>query len=420
MDRSTKRPVRLLQLVHCYPPAMGGVEVAVRDMCEELASEHGFEVTVMTTDARTVLNFRDPSLPAIDAAREETRGGVRVLRFPVRSRVSRLLRQPQRVAYRLRLPGNDRLRTLFNGPISPEMLRAARRFDADVICASAFPLNHVTYAFRTRTPRPPVVLLPALHTADHWGFERPNLLRLANRAYATVAATEHERDWLVARGIQPDRIRVIGFGVEPDELRPRPGAFRARHGIPADGYLVAYVGQHGPHKGIDVLMKTMPRLLARCPNAWLAIGGAQTPHTLTLERSLRELPEELRSRCRLLSDLDSQEKADLLGGCDVFASPSSKESFGITTLEAWALRKPVVVGDSPSQACVVEHGVSGLIVPYGDQERLADALARLGEDAALREEMGAAGRARLLERYRRQDVERSHAELLTEAAASSR
>ena len=87
---------------------MGGAEVAVRDMCEQLVSEHGFEVTVMTTDARTVLNFKDPSLPAIDAAGEETRGGVRVLRFPVRARRSRLLRQPQRVAYRLRLPATAR------------------------------------------------------------------------------------------------------------------------------------------------------------------------------------------------------------------------------------------------------------------------------------------------------------------------
>jgi glycosyltransferase involved in cell wall biosynthesis len=417
-DRAKERPVRLLQLVHCYPPALGGVEVAVRDMCEQLVADHGFEVTVLTSNARTVLNFKDPSLPALDAPRDELQGGVRVLRFPVRARRSRLLRQPQRVAYHLRLPGNDRLRTWFQGPISPEMRAAARGLDADVICAAAFPLNHVRYAFRPHGQRPPVVLLPSLHTADHWGFERPNLLRLVNRAYATVARTEHERDWLVARGASPERIRVIGHGIEPGELRPRADAFRMRHAIAGDGYLVAYVGQHAPHKGIDVLLAAMPRLLERCPNAWLAIGGSRTPHTVELERAFEQLPAEVRQRCRLICDLDSQEKADLLGDCDAFASPSGKEAFGITTLEAWSLRKPVVVGDSPSQACIVSNGVDGLIVPYGDERRLTEALACLGSDPSLRDALGTAGYASLLARFRRQDVERQHAELLAEAARS--
>ena len=410
------RPIKLLQLVHCYPPAVGGVEIAVRDMCESLVADHGFQVTVLTTDARTVSGFKDPSLPRVDAGPDEVRGGVRVLRFGVRAQRSRLIRQPQRVAYRLRLPGNDRLRTWFNGPISPEMQAAVRRLEADVICAAAFPLNHVTYAFRRPAPRPPVVLLPSLHTADHWGFDRPNLLRLVNRAYATVARTDHERDWLVARGAEPGRIRVIGHGIDPGELRPRPGAFRARHAIPPEGYLVVFVGQQASHKGLDVLLAALPGLLERCPDAWLAIGGARTPYTAELQRALERQPARVRERCRLVVDLNGQEKADLLGDCDAFVSPSANEAFGITTLEAWALRKPVVVGDSPSQACVVSHGVNGLIVPYGDEERLTEALARLGAAPSLRAELGATGHARLLARYRRRDVERAHAELLTEAA----
>lgn len=411
-----RAPLRLLQLVHCYPPALGGVEVAVRDMCESLVADHGFDVTVFTTNARTVLGFKDPSVPLLDAAETEMQGGVRVVRFPVRSERSRLIEQPQRVAYRLRLPGNDRLRTWFNGPISPAMLSATRRFEADVICAASFPLNHVTYAFRGAAARPPVVLLPSLHTADHWGFDRPHLLRLVNRAYATVARTEHERDWLVARGAAAGRVRVIGHGIDPDELTPRSGEFRARHAIPAEAFLVAYLGQHGSHKGIDTLIGALPALLERCPHAWLVVAGQSTPYTSHLQAASEDMPAEVRGRCRLLSDLSGQEKADLLGDCDVFASPSKNEAFGITTLEAWSLEKPVLVGDSPSQACVVTDGENGLIVAHGDEQRLAEALARLGRDAPLRRALGSAGRATLLERYQRRDVERRHAELLAEAA----
>ena len=115
---------------------------------------------------------------------------------------------------------------------------------------------------------------------------------------------------------------------------------------------MAYVGQHGPHKGIEVLLEALPRLLERYPDAWLVVGGAQTPHTLNLEQRLRELPEGARERCRLLSDLDSQDKADLLGDCDTFASPSGRKP-SASRRSGRTLRKPVVVGDSPSQACVV-------------------------------------------------------------------
>ena len=271
--------IRLLQFVHGYPPAVGGVEFSIRDMCERLVADQDFEVTVLTTDAYTVSNFNDPSLPTIPIVPMEVRNGVRVLRFPTRARRSRLLRQPQRIAYKLRLPGNDWLRTWFNGPICPGMHAAGQRLEADVICAAAFPLNHMLYPFRRRRPHPPVVIMPSIHTTDAWGFGRRNLLRLCGQAYATVARTEHEREWLLARGVPPRRVRVIGHGLEPGELRPRPGAFRASLEIDPGGYLVAYVGQLGSHKGVEVLLAGFPRVLEQCPGAWLAIGGARTGYT---------------------------------------------------------------------------------------------------------------------------------------------
>jgi glycosyltransferase involved in cell wall biosynthesis len=411
--------IRLLQLVHGYPPAVGGVELSIRDMCERLVDEYDFEVTVLTTDAYTVSNFHDPSLPTIPIDPDEVQHGVRVMRFPTRAWRSRLLRQPQRLAYRLRLPGHDWLRTWFNGPISPDMRAATLRAQADVICAAAFPLNHVHYPFRRPRPRTPVVIMPSIHTTDAWGFERRNLLRLCGRAFATVARTGHEREWLLAHGVASERVRVIGHGFEPGELRPRPGAFRASLGIDPSGYLVAYLGQQGAHKGIEVLLASFPWVLEQCPDAWLTIGGARTGYTTELERQLARLPPPARARCRLVCDLSEQVKADLLGDCDVLATPSGKEAFGITTLEAWSLGKPVVVGDSPSQASVVIDGESGLIVPYGDVERLTGALTRLGRDPPARVAIGRAGRARLLANFRRSHVERLHAELLSEAARSS-
>jgi glycosyltransferase involved in cell wall biosynthesis len=414
----TSRP-RLLQLVHGYPPAVGGVEHSIRDLCESLVSEHGFDVTVLTTNAYTISRFADASLPTIPIDPDEVQNGVRVLRFPVTTTWATALRQAQRVAWRLRLPANDRLRTWFNGPICPGMRRAVRELPGDVVCAASFPLNHMRYPFLNGGPRRPVVLIGAVHTNDAWGYDRPYLLRLVDRSYATVAHTEHERAWLVARGASSERIRVIGHGIDPGELRPEPGAFRRRHGIDADGYLVTYVGQQAAHKGLDTLVAAFPRLLERRADAWLAVCGARTPWSDTLARLVERLPPAAAARVRVVTDLSQQEKADVLGDCDVFASPSRAESFGLTTLEAWSLGKPVVVGDSPSQRSIVADGETGLIVPYGDVERLVDALVRLA-DHEVRAAIGAAGRATVLGRYRKSEIDRRYADLLREAAAEGR
>jgi glycosyltransferase involved in cell wall biosynthesis len=61
-----------------------------------------------------------------------------------------------------------------------------------------------------------------------------------------------------------------------------------------------------------------------------------------------------------VDDVTTAERAQLLADCDVFASPSTQESFGITTLEAWSHAKPVVIGDGPAQRSIVEDGVSGI------------------------------------------------------------
>jgi glycosyltransferase involved in cell wall biosynthesis len=412
------RPLRFVQLVHGYPPAIGGVEMSVRDMCERLVRE-GFDVTVLTTDAYTVRNFVDPRLPTLPIDEGEVQNGVRVRRFPVRSRWARALYPVQKAAWKLHLPGNALIRTLYNGPLCPGMLKALRVADPDVVCAASFPLNHMRYPFMLGRDAPPVVLIPAIHTNDAWAFERPNLLRLVDRAYATVAHTEHERRWLLAHGAAPEKVRVIGHGFDVGELRPRPGAFRAANGIGAGDLLVAYVGQQAAHKGIDTLVEILPALLQQQPSAWLAICGSRTPYSDELRQLVAAQPAEASARVVVIDDATDQQKADLLGDCDVFASPSHAESFGITTLEAWSLGRPVVVGNSPSQSEIVEHGVDGFIVAHGDARQLLDVLVRLAAEPELRAAVARAGQEKLALQFGRHATEGRYVELFRDAAAGA-
>ena len=77
--------------------------------------------------------------------------------------------------------------------------------------------------------------------------------------------------------------------------------------------------------------------------------------------------------------------------------PSRTDSFGIVFLEAWANGLPVVAAAAGGVPDVVRHGEAGYLVPFGDLDRLAEALGRLVDDPAGAKALGAVGR-RLVER----------------------
>jgi glycosyltransferase involved in cell wall biosynthesis len=88
--------------------------------------------------------------------------------------------------------------------------------------------------------------------------------------------------------------------------------------------------------------------------------------------------------------------------------PSLEEGFGIPAAEAMGCEVPVVASDAGGLPEVVEHGVTGLIVPRGDSRALAQAIGSLLENPELRRRMGAAGRERALRLF---DWDRTAAQL---------
>jgi glycosyltransferase involved in cell wall biosynthesis len=110
---------------------------------------------------------------------------------------------------------------------------------------------------------------------------------------------------------------------------------------------------------------------------------------------------------QLARDLGVSEHAHFLHGlalkqlfacyanCDVFALPSRGEGFGLVFLEAMAHSKPVIGGAHGGIPDIVEDGVTGLLVPHGDVERLAQALESLLTNPSRARGMGARGKDRI-------------------------
>jgi glycosyltransferase involved in cell wall biosynthesis len=105
---------------------------------------------------------------------------------------------------------------------------------------------------------------------------------------------------------------------------------------------------------------------------------------------------------------------------DVFAFPSHNEAFGLALIEAMAAGLPTVSSDCDGVLDIVVEGETGLMVAPKDGVRLADATARLLEDAALRERMGRAGRERVLAHFTEERMAAAMDRLYADALAARR
>jgi alpha-maltose-1-phosphate synthase len=216
-------------------------------------------------------------------------------------------------------------------------------------------------------------------------------------------------------GVEPERVRVIHNGIDPDEYRPRPNpATLERLGVDPAVPIVLFVGRITRQKGILHLVRAIRHLRAGVQVVLCA--GAPDTEEIAAEMAARVEEAKREAAARVIWIPEMLPKADtiaLYSHADVFVCPSVYEPFGIINLEAMACETPVVasaVGGIPE---IVVPGETGLLVPFearGDgsaeprdpeafSRALADAVDQLMADPARRAAMGAASRERVLERF---------------------
>ena len=247
-----------------------------------------------------------------------------------------------------------------------------------------------------RLARVPVVIhQPHGHVFyGYWGRARTALFvaleRLAARWTDTlVALTPREVDEHLERGIgRAVQWAVVPSGVPTVRLReaaPTRAAARAKLGLPAGAFVVAGVGRLVPIKGFDLLVEALPTLCARVPSARaLLIGDGEE------RAALEARAAALGVGARLHITGAVTDVGGVLAAADVLAAPSRTEGMGRVLVEAMAIGLPVVgttVGGIPD---VIIDGECGRLVAADDAPALAEALAELGADEALRAKLGAA------------------------------
>jgi glycosyltransferase involved in cell wall biosynthesis len=197
-----------------------------------------------------------------------------------------------------------------------------------------------------------------------------------------VGNTQGIVDWIARQGWPRARVHHLP-NFAPD-LAGIPPADRASLGVPDDAFLALGMGRLHPNKGFDVLIEA----LAHLPEVVVAIAGEGEERAALAALAARR---GVAGRVRFLGWRDDQ--GALLAACDLFVCPSRHEPLGNVVLEAWSAARPVVAAAAVGPSELIEHGVTGLLVPVDDARALADAIAALREERLRARALAEAGRA---------------------------
>lgn len=230
---------------------------------------------------------------------------------------------------------------------------------------------------------------------------------LARRTGAIVAVSDEVRDDLVHLGVAPaERIVVIPYGFHLADLGPLGADERARRraavDVPADAFVLGWVGRLTAIKRPHDLVRVLAELVARGVDAYLIAAGDGEERL-----SVEELATELRvaDRCRFLGY--RRDVRDWYRVFDAFLLTSENEGAPVVAIEALAASCPVVATRAGGTATVVRDGESGFLAPIGDVPALAGRLEELATDPQKGESMGVAGALDVRRRFASEAMEKA-------------
>ncbi len=286
------------------------------------------------------------------------------------------------------------------------------KYNFDVVCVHDW-LSSVSGIVIKNETKIPVVF----HThSTEWGRSNgPGSEVVSHLEYAMAQNSDRvitvsyamQQD-LIKHGWSPSKISVVWNGVDPERYdmakcdRKDIDALRERYGVPKDWSMLLFVGRLSWVKGAKNLLLAMPSVIKENPNTKLVILGTGEEQHVILE-----LAERLNVKDHLAVRFDFVPESERImhyAASDVCIFPSSYEPFGIVSLEAMSMEKPVVVGargvvgfkeqvlsSGPDQNGVHVNGEDPLDIAWGINQTL--------KDPAKARNWGENGRKRVIEYF---------------------
>jgi glycosyltransferase involved in cell wall biosynthesis len=382
--------LRIICPTYWYPQHATDTQATyVHDINRHLA-RRGHSVTVVTPG--------NSSLPAVDHF-----DGVEVLRFPMELPVD--LTYGRVAQSRVNIVGKFARLAVMAHYLEAQYratLHAAADRGGDVIHAHwAIPTGPAAVHAARRLGLPSVITMHGgdVYVNPEQGYDfptrwyvRPALRWTLRHAGALTAITEDCRQHALRAGAPNDAIHLVFNGTDLRRFSPAPGG-KDRIDPRFGRHMIFACRQLFPRKGIRFLIEAAARLKPQYPDLKVVVAGDgfERPELIQLAEKLG-----IASDVTFLGWVANTELPPYYRAAAVSVIPSLEEGFGIPAAEAMGCETAVVASDAGGLPEVVQHGVTGLVVPRGDAGALAEAIGSLLADPERRTAMGRAGRERAL------------------------
>ena len=302
----------------------------------------------------------------------------------------------------------------------PRLAAALRKLAPDVVIAHLFG-NHALVALAARMAGVPVTFGVSANDPVYFAKSRWQPLLLAQFArpfcHGEIAVSESVgavlRDALL---LPAHRVHVVtnGCAVEAIAARADAGRSRARDNTPARLLMVAWLTSAKDHQ---TAIRAVASLRQRGHDIRLDLAGGVNRQAR--QDALQDLAHTLG-----VSDIVTflgvrADIPELLGASDILIHSSHSEGFGLSVIEAFASRTPVVATDIPACREALDGGRCGILVAPRNPEAMADAVETLLTNQRMREELTEAAYQRVQERYHTRRMAAGYAALIDRATAST-
>lgn len=383
--------MKIAMFTNAFEPIIGGVERSIATFVEDLEGM-GHETLVVTL--------------AVAGAEESEPG---ILRLPAVKEVSGTefsmkLPLPAVIGDELDAFAPDVIHSHHPFMLGDTALRAGRQRLLPVVFT-----HHTLYEQYTYQFAPDSEVLSR--------FAETLSTEYANLCDQVIAPTESIRGLICSRGVEAP-VEVVPSGVDVTAVANGDGdGFRRQHGIPADAFVVGYLGRVVEVKNMDYTVQAVADFLRRTPEAWfLMVGDGESLG------SCRARLQEAGVDDRVVApgSLTGTDVADAYGAMDLFAFASLSDTQGIVLVESLSAGSPIVALDATGARDIIQDDRNGRLLPTkSPPDAFADELCRIEGDRALLAQWRKAARERA-EEFERQHCATRLVELYQRLAGEAR
>jgi glycogen(starch) synthase len=386
-----------------FPPYLGGGERHTGTLAKNLVGR-GHTVTVLTSTAEVESDYWNGRGRHVVTESDDSR--LAIIRVPV---------QPMRGGFRGLLAWRKSMVLLSNMPGTTTILfKMAERIPALTELDEAFdkiktPVD-VVHGFNiswehtmmagwqyARNNGIPFVASPLAHlgTGSRDRVALNSTMRhqraMLSRADLLLTNTLVEAQGLRSRGVKTERVGVAGPGVDiPEFVADLPESAATQKPY------VLFVGRMSYDKGALHAVQSVLSLREQgCKLHFVLIGQESEEFS----RYIDDLSDRERRYVHVLGVVEESVKHAYLRESEALLLPSRTDSFGIVLLESWLYSRPVIAAAAGGIPAVVDNGNTGILVPFGDNASLANAIRLVTEDKELNNILGENGYKKLMSQY---------------------